>query len=235
MNAAEPGLAPGVPVDAIPRDYNFAADILGRNLDAGRAGKAAYIDPSGSYSYGELAERVERFGHALRALGVRAEERVLICLTDTIDWPTAFLGAIKAGVIAVPVNTLLTEDDYAFMLEDSRARMLVVSEELLQKFSKAIGAAKDLMHVVVSGENAQGHLRFADLLSDAKADPVTASTTRDDMCFWLYTSGSTGRPKGAVHTHADLRLTDELYAGPILGITKHDVCYSVAKLFFAYG
>jgi benzoate-CoA ligase len=221
-------------IDAIPRDYNFAADILARNLDAGRAGKVAYIDPSGSYSYGALAGRVGRFGHALRTLGIRREERILICLTDTVDWPTAFLGAIKAGVVAVPVNTLLTEDDYAFMLEDSRARLLVVSEELLAKFNKAIGIAKDLMHVVVSGENAQGHLRLADLMT-AAADSVTAPTTRDDMCFWLYTSGSTGRPKGAVHTHADLRLTDELYARPILGITEHDVCYSVAKLFFAYG
>jgi benzoate-CoA ligase family protein len=235
MNVAEPSLAAGAFVDAIPRDYNFAAAILERNLGAGRAGKAAYIDQSGSHSYGELAERVERFGHALRALGIRREERILICLTDTIDWPTAFLGAIKAGVVAVPVNTLLTEDDYAFMLEDSRARLLVVSEELLPKFKNAIGAAKELEHVVVSGEDAHGHRRFADVLVGAKTDPATARTTRDDMCFWLYTSGSTGKPKGAVHTHADLTLTDELYARPILGITENDVCYSVAKLFFAYG
>ena len=234
MNVADLSLAPGASLDAIPRDYNFAADILARNLDAGRAEKAAYIDPNGSYSYAALADRVGRFGHALRSLGIRREERILICLTDTIDWPTAFLGAIKAGVVAVPVNTLLTEDDYAFMLDDSRARMLIVSEELLAKFNKAIGAAKNLMHVIVSGENAQGHLRFADLMT-AGNDSVTAPTTRDDMCFWLYTSGSTGRPKGAVHTHADLKLTDELYAQPILGITENDICYSVAKLFFAYG
>ena len=83
--------------------------------------RPAFIDDRGTYSYGELAERVERFGHVLRALGMRREERVLICLTDTIDWPTAFLGAIKAGVVAVPVNTLMTEDDYRFMLDDSRA------------------------------------------------------------------------------------------------------------------
>ena len=126
------------PVDAVPRDYNFAADILKRNLDAGRGEKIAYIDHRGSYSYAALAARVERFGHVLRALDVRREERVLICLTDTIDWPAAFLGAIKAGVVAVPVNTLLTEDDYRFMLEDSRARLLVVSEELLPKFARAI-------------------------------------------------------------------------------------------------
>jgi benzoate-CoA ligase len=235
MNIATPSLAPRAPAATIPRDYNFAADILKRNLDAGRSGKAAYIDHRGSCTYGDLAGRVERFGHALRSLGIRREERVLICLLDSIDWPTAFLGAIKAGVVAVPVNTLLTEDDYRFMLDDSCARLLVVSEELYPKFAKAIGASNDLAHVIVSGEKAQGHLRFDDLLAAAKTETVTAPTTRDDMCFWLYTSGSTGKPKAAVHTHADLKLTDDLYAGPILGITGNDVCYSVAKLFFAYG
>jgi benzoate-CoA ligase family protein len=221
--------------DAVPRDYNFAADILKRNLDAGRGDKAAYIDHRGSYTYAALATRVERFGHVLRALDIRREERVLMCLLDTIDWPTAFLGAIKAGAVAVPVNTLLTEDDYRFMLEDSRARLLVVSEELLPKFAKAIEASKTLVHVIVSGDDAKGHQRFDDLLAAAKTDAVTAPTTRDDMCFWLYTSGSTGKPKGAVHTHADLKLTNDLYAAPILGLTENDVCYSVAKLFFAYG
>src|SRR6202140_5106870 len=221
------------PVDAVPRDYNFAPDILKRNLDAGRGEKVAYIDHRGSYSYAALAARVERFGHVLRALDVRREERVLICLTDTIDWPTAFLGAIKAGVVAVPVNTLMTEDDYRFMLEDSRARALVVSEELLSKFERAIAAAKNLAHVIVSGDKASsqtahGHRRFADLLAAADDKAVTAPTTCDDMCFWLYTSGSTGRPKGAVHTHADLKLTDELYARPILGIREKDICFSVA-------
>ena len=219
----------------VPRDYNFAADILKRNIDAGRADKIAFIDHRGKYSYADLADRVERFGHVLCAIGVRSEERVLICLLDTIDWPIAFLGAIKAGVVAVPVNTLMTEDDYRFMLEDSRARVLVVSEELLPKFKTAIAAAKSLEHVIVSGAAAHGHHRFADLLTRADNKPVTAPTTCDDMCFWLYTSGSTGKPKGAVHTHADLKLTDELYARPILGITENDICYSVAKLFFAYG
>src|SRR5208282_5141873 len=154
MNIAQPSLTPHAPVDAIPRDYNFAADILKRNLDAGRAGKLAYIDHRKGWTYGELAERVERFGHVLRSLGIRREERVLICLLDTIDWPTAFLGAIKAGMVPVAVNTLLTEDDYRFMLDDSRARLLVVSEELYPKFAEAIGASKDLEHVIVSGEKA---------------------------------------------------------------------------------
>ncbi len=235
MNVAPPNLAPGKSIDSIPRDYNFAADILKRNLDAGRAGKIAYIDHRGSYSYGDLAERVARFAHALHDLGIHPEERILICLSDTIDWPTAFLGAIKAGAVAVPVNTLLTESDYRFMLDDSRARLLVVSEDLYPRFAGAVGASRHLAHVVVSGANAHGHLRFDDVLVGAKVEFATAPTTRDDMCFWLYTSGSTGRPKGAVHTHADLKLTDDLYAQQILGITESDVCYSVAKLFFAYG
>ena len=218
-----------------PRDYNFAADILKRNLDAGRSDKIAFIDHRGKYSYGDLADRVERFGHILRGLGMRSEERILICLLDSIDWPIAFLGAIKAGVVAVPVNTLMTEDDYRFMLEDSRARVLVVSEELLPKFAPAIAASKSLEHVIVSGAATHGHHHFAELLAGADNKSVTAPTTCDDMCFWLYTSGSTGKPKGAVHTHADLKLTDELYARPILDITENDICYSVAKLFFAYG
>ena len=235
---AAPTAAPTVA--AIPRDYNFAADILKRNLDAGRGEKIAYIDPRGQYSYADLADRVERFGQVLRSLGIRREERILICLLDTIDWPTAFLGAIKAGVVAVPVNTLMTESDYRFMLEDSRARLLVVSEALLPKFADAVRATDYVEHVIVSGDDAHSHLSFDDVLAGAKTERknregVTAATTRDDMCFWLYTSGSTGRPKGAVHTHADLALTDALYAAPVIGITENDICYSVAKLFFAYG
>ena len=221
--------------DAIPRAYNFAADILQRNLAAGRVNKPAYIDPRGTWTYGQLADRVERFGNVLRSFGLRREERILICLLDTIDWPIAFLGAIKAGVVAVPVNTLLTEDDYRFMLADSRARLLVVSEALYPKFAKLIGDCPDLEHVIVSGDNAHGHRRFEDLIAATKGEAHTAPTSRDDMCFWLYTSGSTGKPKGAVHVHADLKLTDDLYAGPILELNEKDVVYSVAKLFFAYG
>src|SRR3984893_11866882 len=192
MSVAEPGMA--TTAGAVPRDYNFAADILKRNLDAGRGGKAAFIDHRGEYSYADLAGRVERFGHVLRGLGIRREERVLICLLDTIDWPAAFLGAIKAGVVAVPVNTLMTEDDYRFMLDDSRARLLVVSDELYPKFAKAIAASAEPPHVIVSGVNTHGHEQFEALLAGATSDPVTAPTVCDDMCFWLYTSGSTGRP-----------------------------------------
>src|SRR5215475_11778188 len=201
---------PRAAVEAIPRSYNFAADILERNLKAGRTIKTAFIDPRGSWTYGQLAERVDRFGRVLRSFGIRREERILIALLDTIDWPTAFLGAIKAGIVPIPVNTMMTEDDYRFMLADSRAKVLVVSEALFAKFAKLIGSSADLVHVIVSGENACGHRRFEDAIIAANPDSYTAPTTRDDICFWLYTSGSTGKPKGAVHVHANLRLTADL-------------------------
>src|ERR1700722_16924504 len=187
MNLAPPRQAPNA--SEIPRYYNFAADILKRNLDAGRGDKTAFIDDRGHYTYRDLAARIERFGQGLRRLGGRREERVLICLTDTIDWPTAFLGAIKAGLVAVPVNTLLTEDDYRFMLEDSRARILVVSAELYPKFVKAIGACPGPRAVIVPGKNPPvasekiAHASFEDLLADAPREPITAPTTRDDVCF----------------------------------------------------
>jgi benzoate-CoA ligase family protein len=228
-------LASAAPADGVPREYNFAADILERNLRAGRGHKAAYVDPRGSWSFGQLADRAARFGQALRALGIRREERILLCLLDTIDWPTAFLGAIKAGVVPVPVNTLMTEDDYRFMLADSRARALVVSEAVYPKFEHIIKANADLGLVVVSGDNTHGHRGFEDLIQQGKPEPYTAPTRQDDIGFWLYTSGSTGRPKGVVHAHADLRFTNDLYGTHILGLTQADVCYSAAKLFFAYG
>jgi benzoate-CoA ligase family protein len=222
-------------VAAIPRRYNFAEDILTSNLAAGRAGKAAYIDLRGTWSYGQLAERVARFGNLLRNLGIEREHRILICLTDTIDWPTSFLGAIKAGVVAVPVNTMMSEADYRFMLEDSRARLVVVSEELYPRFANLIGSCPDLGHILVSGKQGFGHTLFEDALQSAVATDFTAPTTRDEMCFWLYTSGSTGQPKGAVHVHAAPRLTARLFGARVLDLTENDVVYSVSKLFFAYG
>jgi len=219
----------------IPRDYNAAYDLIQRNLQAGRGGKTAIIDDAGSYTYDELSKRVNRFGNVLAGLDIRQESRVLLCLLDSVDFPTAFLGSIQAGVVPIALNTLLTPSDYDYMLADSRACALVVSEELWPQFEGIVGKHKHLKHVIVSGKDAKGRLRFSDLMDKASAQFAPATTTCDDMCFWLYSSGSTGAPKGTVHTHANLILTAELYAVPVLGIREDDLVFSAAKLFFAYG
>ncbi len=139
----------------IPRDYNAAHDLVERNLRAGRADKAAYIDDQGSYTYGELAQRVDRCAAALTGLGLQREQRVMLCLLDTIDFPAAFLGAIKAGIVPVAGNTLLTTKDYDYMLRDSRAVALVVSAPLLPAFAPLLDALPDLKHVIVSGANGE--------------------------------------------------------------------------------
>jgi len=213
----------------IPRDYNAAHDLIERNLRAGRGAKAAFHDDRGSLNYAQLAERANRFGSGLLAMGVRMEDRVLIAMHDTADWPVAFLGAIKAGIIPVAVNTLLTTKDYQYMLADSRSKALVVSEALLPQFKPILEGLPFLQHVIVAGS------QFEDVLGKGKAELAPAPTTRDDACFWLYSSGSTGMPKGTVHAHSSMIETAELYAQGVLGIKDSDVVFSAAKLFFAYG
>jgi benzoate-CoA ligase len=213
----------------IPRDYNAAHDLIERNLKAGRGAKAAFHDDRGSLTYAQLAERSNRFGSGLLAMGVRMEDRVLIAMHDTADWPVAFLGAIKAGIIPVAVNTLLTSKDYQYMLADSRAKALVVSEALLPQFKPILEGLPFLQHVIVAGP------QFDEVLKKGKAELAPAPTTRDDACFWLYSSGSTGMPKGTVHAHSSMIETAELYAKGVLGIRESDVVFSAAKLFFAYG
>lgn len=220
---------------SFPREYNAAHDLLERNLAAGRGGKVAIRDDRGQYTYSDVAERVNRCASVLSGMGVPREARVFVALYDTIDFPSVFLGCIKAGAIPVAANTLLTTADYQFMLEDSRAQVLVVSEGLLPVFRPLIGKTGGPRHVIVSGEHGGGHLLLSDLMARAAAHFEAAPTTGDDMCFWLYSSGSTGSPKGTVHIHQDLILTAELYARPILGIAENDVVFSAAKLFFAYG
>ncbi len=219
----------------IPRDYNAAYDLVERNLAAGRGGKLAFIDDDGRYTYADLAERVDRAANAFTMLGLGMEDRVMVVHLDTIDWPAVFLGAIKGGIVPIAVNTLLTPADYEFMLNDSRAKALVVSEALLPQFAAIFGRCPHLKHIVVSGANAHGHLRLQDLIAKAGPSFDPAPTTSDDACFWLYSSGSTGTPKGTVHVHSSLIGTAELYGRPVLGIRENDVVFSAAKLFFAYG
>ena len=225
----------------VPRDYNAAHDLIERNLAAGRAGKIAYIDDAGTYTYGELAERVNRCANALTGLGLQPEQRVLLCQLDTIDFPATFLGAIKAGIVPIAANTLLTTNDYDYMLRDSRARALIVSAPLLPAFAPILGKHPHLRHVIVSGapagdDGAQArYASLAQLMTHAPTTFAPVNTTCDDACFWLYSSGSTGAPKGTVHQHSSLIATAELYAKPILGLRESDTVFSAAKLFFAYG
>lgn len=226
---------PVSPVITFPRIYNAAADLLERNLTPDRAGKVAIHDDRGSYTYAEVAERVNRFANVLTGLGVCMEQRILLCLHDSVDFPTAFLGAIKAGIVPVAANTLLTARDYDFMLRDSRAQALVVSEPLLETLKPILANQPYLKHVIVSGDDGHGYLRMADAMAEASPAFAAAPTSCDDACFWLYSSGSTGAPKGTVHLHSSLMYTAELYAKPVLGIEEDDIVYSAAKLFFAYG
>ena len=237
LSSADHSVSP--PMVTIPRDYNAAHDLIERNLAAGRAGKTAFIDDAGSITYGQLAERANRAANALKGLGLALEERIMLAHLDTVDFPSVFLGAIKAGIVPIAGNTLLTTADYAFMLNDSRAQALVVSEQLLPTFAPLLDERARklpfLKHVIVSGKDAKGQLSLQGLMAKAASDCAPAPTTCDDVCFWLYSSGSTGMPKGTVHMHSHLIQTAELYATPVLGIREDDLVFSGAKLFFAYG
>jgi benzoate-CoA ligase len=219
----------------IPREYNAAFDLLESNLRAGRAAKAAYIDDHGVLSYGQLTRRVKQFAQALTRLGIDREQRVLLCLQDTVDFPVAFLGCIWAGILPVPVNTGLKPADYQYLLSDSRAKALVVSHSLLPQLSPIVSGLASLKHVIVSDGEDGSYPSINALLSEEACAEQPAATCCDDACFWLYSSGSTGTPKGTIHLHSSLVQTAELYARPVLGIRESDVVFSAAKLFFAYG
>jgi benzoate-CoA ligase len=233
LSTADRSVSP--PAVRIPRDYNAAYDLLESNLRAGRGAKTAYVDDRGACSYGELTRKVKQFAHALSRLGVEPEQRVLLCLQDTIDFPVAFLGCIWAGVIPVAVNTGLKSADYSYLLADSRARALVVSHSLLPQFSPVLSSLAGLKRVILSEGEDPSFDCIAKLLADGRSAEQPAATCCDDTCFWLYSSGSTGTPKGTLHLHSSLIQTAELYARPILGIREDDVVLSAAKLFFAYG
>ena len=223
----------------VPREYNAASHFIDRHLREGRGGKLAYIDDRGSYSYAELAARVNRAGNVLTRLGVEMEQRVLLCVQDGIDFVALFWGALKIGANPVPVNTLLAPADYDFMLRDCRAKVMAVSAPLLERLEPVIAAQPYLKSLLVSGGDAPINdarvSSFAALAAAADARLETAPTVADEVAFWLYSSGSTGRPKGVLHLHRSLVQTAVLYAEGILGMREDDVVFSASKMFFAYG
>jgi benzoate-CoA ligase len=214
--------------------YNAAADLIERNLVGRRAAKVAYIDERGKYTYAELAARVGRCANALRQAGLEPGHRVVLALLDTIDFPTCFLGAIKAGIIPIPVSTLSTAADFAAILGDSRPQGGMVSREILAVFAEATRLAGWDGCVQVCGGESEDNAWSARMAA-ASPEARTAATGPDDVCFWLYSSGSTGKPKGVVHRQRSLLETAALYGRGVLGITEQDVVFSAARLFFAYG
>jgi benzoate-CoA ligase len=184
-----------VHVPSPPEDFNFAAHLI--SLNVGRAAKTAFIDNVGSLSYGEFEARIRRLASGLRDLGVKREERVLLAMQDVSDWPVAFFGAIYAGIVPVAVNTLLTADDYAYMLEHSRAQVVLVSGEVLPALKAALTKADhEVRKVIVSRPVAPldfGEVGFDAFLEAFAAMARPARTHSDDPAFWLYSSGSTGR------------------------------------------
>jgi benzoate-CoA ligase len=226
-----------VQVPAPPETFNIAQHLLA--LNAGRPASKAFADDDATLTYGELDERVRRLAGALRGLGLRREERVLLLMHDCNDWPVSFLGAIYAGLVPVAVNTLLTADDYAYMLEHSRSQAVLVSGALLPALTAAMTRSDhEVAKVIVSKPVAPLHpseVEFGAFLEQATALSRAARTGADDPAFWLYSSGSTGRPKGTVHSHANPYWTAELYGKGVLQLREDDVCFSAAKLFFAYG
>ena len=179
-----------------PSVYNAAADLLESNLKAGRGGKTAFIDPRRQASYAELDAQARRAARLMTSLGLRREDRAVMIMLDTVDFPAVFLGAILAGIIPVPLNTALSNDTYAYMLADSRAKALFVSAPLLANLQPILGGLPDLENiVVVDGAAPPGTIDFASAASAQPAEFAAVATHPDEPAFWLYSSGSTGTPK----------------------------------------
>ena len=218
-------------------NQNAAAYFVDRHLSEGRGGKIAFQEADGdrrALSYGELADQSARFADALTRHGVRREERVAMIVRDQIEFPIAFWGAMKAGAIPVPLNTLLAAPVYDAILKDSRAAILLVSGQMWDTVKPALAGNAYLRRVIVIGDAPEGGDSYAGFMAGAEPAP-TVEAHEDELAFWLYSSGSTGAPKGVRHVHASLKATADTFGAQVLGIHEDDIVYSVAKMFFAYG
>ena len=208
----------------LPNRYNVAADLLDRNLNAGRTDKIAIHSAGGDVSYGELFKLACGAARTLKELGVRREERILIVAYDSPGWVAAFLGAIRFGAVPVPVNPLLQRsEDYDHFIEDSLARVVVVDVATEEKLQAAADRAAEPPRLLRAGQ----------IAVEKEVDP--APTRKDDMAFWLYSSGSTGKPKAVVHLQHDIPYTCVTYGDQVLGIKESDTTFSTTGLFHAYG
>lgn len=219
----------------IRQRLNAAEALVDSHLAQGRADKTAILSGDRAITYGQLAESVNRFGNALLTLGVRVEERVAILMPDSPELVFAFFGAIKIGAAAIPMNTLLTGKEYEYLLNDSRARVLVVHADLVDRIGPIRSRLRCLQHVVTVGGRPAFQLEFDRLMEQASPCLEAADTIHDDTAFWLYSSGTTGQPKGAIHLQHDMLMSADAYGRDTIGLGEPDVSFSVAKLFFAYG
>jgi 4-hydroxybenzoate-CoA ligase len=224
------------------RPYNAVSDFIDAQVDRGWGERVAFIDPVRRLTYGDLEAATCRFASGLHALGLRPENRVVLLLLDTVDFPIAFWGAIRAGIVPIPLNTLLTPDQYAYILEDSRADVVLLSAGLIGLLSPLVARTMRWRTTIVAGAEGPlpslGRIRtldFAEVLAGGSSDRFCAPTLSDEVAFWLYSSGSTGAPKGVKHIHTSLMATARLYGQGVLGVGPEDVMFSAAKLFFAYG
>ncbi len=218
-----------------PSEYNAVTRMVDDNIKAGFGDKPAFIDPSRTLTYRQLQKGSNQVANMLTGLGVGREVRVGVLLFDTVDYPCVFFGAIRAGIVPVCLNTLLTAGQYEYMLRDSRAEVLIVSAPLLDVVGPLLGDMPALKHVIVSGGDGGPYPDLNALMEEAGDSFETAATSSDETAFWLYSSGSTGAPKGVCHVHTSMEYVADNYGQNVLGIQHDDVVYSAAKLFFAYG
>ncbi len=223
------------------RPYNAVSDFVDANVDAGRGGKVAFKEGARTLTYGALQKESCRFASGMEALGFGQETRMIVLALDVIEFPVAFWGAIRGGVVPIPLNTLLSTEQYGYMIEDSRAPVLLVSEALAKTVAPLLAKTKWLRAVIVIGDKSAissekiAVYSFEEVLARGITELFIAPTLSDEVAFWLYSSGSTGAPKGTRHVHSSLIFTAQSYGKQILGIREDDVVYSAAKLFFAYG
>ena len=218
-----------------PEFFNAADYFIDRNIRQGRGHKTAIYTEHRNYTYNNVQKMVNKTANALRDLGVGIEDRVMMVMLDIPQFYAIFWGTVRIGAVPIPVNTMLPPDDYEFYLNDSRSRVLAISEELLPVVRQIKGDLPYLRDLIVISETEGARIPFRQKYKGASATLKTAFTTRDDVGFWLYSSGSTGPPKGAIHPQYDMVVTSRAFAEGVLGLTEDDICFSAARLFFSYG
>jgi len=214
-------------------DKNVTGDLVHKKLIrfTGEPSKYMPVD----LTFGEIRDLVNKTGNALKSLGLEIEDRVLMIVLDSPEFIATFLGAIKIGMVPVPVNAMLSPRQYQYMLDNSRAKAVVVHEEIADAIEEIRGESKFLKHVVVIGEAKSGQISYYDIVNPASPQLEAVELSKDDVAFWLYSSGTTGAPKGVVHLQHDILYCTDTYFKHVLKISEKDVVFSVSKLFFAYG